>query len=110
MTPKEINIELAKLDGWTRIHEHKGQTFGIIPNAEMMDGQDAPSQYFQIPNYYEDLNEIHRLIKDSYSLGYSRLLFSEYLGKVVKRPGWALFDAESSERCEALLRMHGLWY
>jgi hypothetical protein len=52
MTPKEINIELAKLEGWTEIHEYEGKLFGIVSDAEMMDSQGADQVYCEVPDYY----------------------------------------------------------
>ncbi len=103
MTPKEINIELAKQEGWTQIHEYEGKTFGIVPDAEMMDSQGADNRYYEIPNYCEDLNAVQRVIEKMYTVGFSRLKLAGELEKVVKRPLWGCFDVTAMEKCKMIL-------
>lgn len=113
MTNEEQNIAIAKWLGWTSITKTH-HLLGIVPDAEMMDSQDADITLVPIPDYGSDLNAMHEAeLKLDYE---TWCLFRMNLGDVVKNKqhlNWITpynyVSATSSQRLEALLRTIGKW-
>ena len=130
MTNEELNVEIAEYYGWRNIREQDYQPFGTDPYI------DGPSQvwvgihpesdvdskeYEVIPDYCNDLNEMHDAEK--YILDFSRFgRFGDELAKVVlghtgtpediTLSYWALqrvTHANGRQRAEAFLRTIGKW-
>lgn len=119
MTKQEINIALAEFEGWRSIEPHTIEPkrlgmFGINP-------KDKTRQ--KIPNYYEDLNAVHRaetkFFKDkntepiwiiTYVKRIYLLMFSKGMDEQTDLIEWMfLINATASQRYEALLRTIGKW-
>jgi hypothetical protein len=94
---EDINIELAKLEGWTSVgHWHYAGLAGDPPGYN-------PNSYNtlrKIPRYTQDLNAVHRLEKNLLNTQY---LNDKYFGALVRIANDKFYKATALQRCEALL-------
>ena len=94
MSPQKQRIAIATACGWTT--KHKGLWVEKLQT------------YAALPDYLNDLNACHEMEK--VLTGYQQTVtYSDNLMKIV---GYHTFDsahATAAERCEAFLRVMGLW-
>ena len=123
MTPQQLNLALAKWDGWTCRNCGNGPD-----KCTGCDFDDYPS--YVIPSYTADLNAVHELEKkllvhrDNLTKGnIGSKEFADYLTQlsfIIERDDPSMFDidygwfagciiATALQRCEALARTLGIW-
>lgn len=103
MSPQEMNIKIAESLGWLKC-ERLGREVYYDPTG----GHVLPHE---LPNYYADLNACHEMeekLTEKEEAGY----FLE-LQKIIVPPYLKHFApcirATAPQRCEAYLRVKGLW-
>ena len=134
MNQKEINIAIAKDNGWYSIAEYSyydcNGIDGIAPNTEIKEGFHPSFFRMDIPDYCNNLNVINEVIKnlsdgDSASSNpshYPRWMFVSNLCKILgiklfsegQRVGsindlFIFATATANQLCEAYLRTKKLW-
>ncbi len=115
MTPEQQRIELAKLDGWT---------YSTTGGDGDYCGWSAPGQTYrdswirpwfeesELPNYLSDLNAVHELEKKLFLTFDDWSDYTTELSRITP-DSWSyvksLTGASAAQRCEAILRVKGIW-
>lgn len=113
MTPESQRIAIAESLGW-KWKETRRHHFGAVEPIREWTNPSGDNQgiHPQIPNYPEDLNACAEMEKtldidpdnaDSPRYAYARALYNVCADKT--QP----FRATAAQRCEAFLRVKGLW-
>lgn len=107
MNAEDQKRELAKLDGWTAIEDAKGfwraSRDGVLTSALWILEQNVWSA--GIPDFLNDLNAVHELEK---KLKTNKAEWRVYQKHLLWLPSYGAF-ATAAQRCEAILKVKGLW-
>ncbi len=102
MTPTEIRIAMAELEGWVRNKHNPAYWSG--PNGES-------TISIPIPDYANDLNSVHRVV--NLLTEAQRMEFLGVLNKILLPPSdWfpkRIVESTPLQWCEACLRATGKW-
>lgn len=102
MNPEQQRIELAKLDGWELRHcKYHGHTSWHSPLGVCAEGSVSE----MLPDYLSDLNAVHELEK---KLKKNHAEWRAYKKRLFWLPDYGAF-ATAAQRCEAILKVKGLW-
>lgn len=108
MNKTEQIIKLAQFEGWTNLRVHKGKVWGTVPDAKELDSQGALENFYEVPDYFNDLNAVHRLEKkllfSRRQIYYNRLRMgsSKGLDGMVVTPEYCIM-ATAERRAEAMI-------
>lgn len=112
MTNEQINIAIAKLQGWTKINE-VDRGCGIHP--EFTDSKDYLGRpmknppTWEIPDYCNDLNAMHEAEKLLNKKGAERRIYIAMIYKLVGYHSYDVCHATAAQRAEAFLKTIGKW-
>lgn len=123
MTPQEINIAIAEFEGHTNIREvntvNDDGAYPVLVSDQTTGTIRTPTSHYDshnIPNYYEDLNAIHRAcsklnqkLKLDFMEHLSWILDSEIVHNSISSTIFTFVQSPASRRCEALLKTIGKW-
>lgn len=123
MTPQNLRIAMAELDGW---EWHGDAAWSKTGDANYW--KKDMLVYCQLPDYPSDLNAVHELEKkliprlkldlnrdfsktnaEIYSNMLMRIIQDRRCIKSAVEARYTTASAEATERCEALARLHGKW-
>ena len=108
MTDSEINIAIAKDQGW------KVSPFGGLYPPDLNQFHNL-NQKFEVPNYCNDLNAMSEVVKglnDQMSINYYHHLHNIVYPVKNKAAVYMIIgcvEATARQRAEAYLRVNGLW-
>ncbi len=111
MSPEKQRIKIAEACGW-RIQSDIPQEEKMMATMCWVRPGNADWQSELLPDYLNDLNEMHEVV---WYRRHDREFVQEYskqLHKAVGVPEWATFafeNATATQRAEAFLRATGLW-
>lgn len=109
MTEEQINIAIAEACGWTEIGL-VDTLCGIHPEMKSLKAYDGgPLDYprWQIPNYCNDLNAMHKAEK-ILKLGL-RNTYDAELGLLAERDYCFIWETTARQRAEAFLKTLNKW-
>lgn len=116
MKPEDVNRLIAEKCGWEYIITSvEGISYGVVPA-----GSAGESPFRKLPDYYHDLNAVHDAEAwlddkdvDTKSLYWDHLCLvcwpEEAEGSDTFIRDYAVCRSTAQQRCEALLRVWGLW-
>ena len=107
MTPKAINIAIAKACGWQIIHDSKrpvwGEAHHIPPGKTIGWFMSFGEPSIELPDYYSSLDDMHEAEKVLTDEQWD--LYCGYLGGSLR----SCANASAPQRAEAFLRTIGKW-
>lgn len=121
MTPERIRIKVAEAMGWTGPFVEREWLREYGPEGEDVWGKCVGTnpqwERDQVPNYPFDLNacaEFEKTLYPDRAEHYYNTLRAvitnnEYHGVMEGYNGWFMLHATALQRCEAYLRVKGLW-
>lgn len=114
MTPEQQQIELAKLDGWTAIEDAEGFWRATRDGKMTSDLWISESNVWSVgmPDFLGDLNAVHELEKKLWLDNEEKLLNTRetyHEWQMYKHQIRYNVHARASQRCEAILRVKGIW-